>query len=157
MPQHIELIDRVQSVMIASLTSEGLPFSSYAPFVRDEEGRIYTLLSDIAPHAKYLQTTPKASLLFIEPEEEAVSIFARKRVQFECDVTLIGRDEGIETRLKERFKESIEMLLRMADFKIYCFQMYQGGAVFGFGKAYDLKREDWRILHPRKSDGHKRP
>ncbi len=64
-----ELLSDYQSVVLGTQGHNGYPFSSYAPFYYDGE-QIYIFISNIATHAKNIQTTSKASAFFIEDESK---------------------------------------------------------------------------------------
>ena len=74
-----ELLAGYQSVVLGTEGSNGYPFSSYAPFYYDGE-EVYIFISNLATHAKNIQSTPRASALFIEDENKSENIFARKRI-----------------------------------------------------------------------------
>ena len=156
----LDFIARFQSVTIGTLDEQGLPFSSYAPFVQYEH-RFYIFISDVARHARNLQRTPKASLLFIEDESQTEQIFARKRVSLQCSSRMISRDNAKFTEVMEIFKskfspEMVGMLMGMADFNLYELSTDYGEATFGFGEAYNIGGEYMEELVPRTGgSGHK--
>jgi len=140
--------------------AQGLPFSSYAPFVHHDH-RFYVFISDIATHAKNLKREKKASLFFIEDESLSSNIFARKRISLQCDATLIPREAGKFTEVMDRFsdkfgEEMVSMLMKMADFNLFEFSTLGGEATFGFGEAYRVGGENGEMLLPRQGgSGHK--
>ena len=148
-----EFIQTIQTAIIGTLDSKGQPFSSYAPYIYDNN-RFYVYISDIATHAKNLQANPKASLFFVEDESKTDNLFARKRVSLQCN------SQKIE-RANERFEEVLELfaekfdakmvatLQKMLDFNLYEFQTTYGEATFGFGKAYFVGGENMDTLIPR--------
>ena len=149
-----------QSAVIGTIDDEGLPFSSYAPFVHHNH-RFYIFISDIAKHAQNLKREEKASLFFIEDETQAANIFARKRISLQCESMLIPRDNSAFTPIMERLEEKfgdemIGMLKKMGDFNLYELTSLQGEATFGFGEAYSIGGEHGEMLLPRQgSSGHK--
>lgn len=157
----LAFIQPFQSVVIATIDSDGNPFSSYAPFVRYEH-RYYVFISDIARHARNLRATPKASLFFIEDEGTAANIFARRRVSLQCDSTAISRNAARFAEVLKRFKTKFDpamvgMLEGMRDFNLYELAPFSGEAVFGFGEAYDIGGDFMESLVERKGgSGHKR-
>ena len=154
-----ELISGYQSVILGTQSSNGYPFCSYAPFFYDDE-EIYIFISDIATHAQNIQTTYKASALFIEDESKSPNIFARKRISLQCDVTSIGRDEERFKRVMKQFQDKFDpslvtMLMGMKDFNLYALRPVYGEATFGFGEAYHIGGEKMNQLVPRNADkGH---
>jgi putative heme iron utilization protein len=157
----LAFIESFQSVVIATIDCDANPFSSYAPFVRDEH-RYYVFISDIARHSCNLRATPKASLFFIEDEGAAENIFARKRVMLQCECALIPRDAKRFAEVIGRFKTKFDpamvgMLEGMQDFNLYEFAPFSGEAVFGFGKAYDIGGEHMEeLIERRGGSGHKK-
>ncbi|MDA3947305.1 MAG: pyridoxamine 5'-phosphate oxidase family protein [Helicobacteraceae bacterium] len=149
-----------KSVVIGTIGKEGLPFSSYAPFVHYDH-RFYIFISDIATHAQNLKREDKASLFFIEDETQAANIFARKRISLQCDAALIPRDNAKFTPVMAYFSnkfgsDMIDMLLNMGDFNLYELTTASGEATFGFGEAYIVGGKDGEMLLPRQGgSGHK--
>lgn len=134
-------IDSRKSLLLATKTSEGLPYASYAPFAIGDDC-LYVLLSEIAIHALNLQMNPEASVLIIQDETEAEELFARLRVNYSVKATLIGYgtpdwEEGIKT-LSERHGKRIHMLSKLDDFKLFELTPQGGRYVKDFGKAYSI-------------------
>ncbi len=155
-----ELLEPFQSVVLGTLSNNGYPFSSYAPFYYDGE-KVYIFISDIATHAKNMQAKPKASAFFIEDESITSNIFRRKRISLQCDVIRIARDEEKFQTIMESFQEKFEgatlpMLMGMNDFNLYALTPIYGEATFGFGEAYNIGGEKMNQLVSRTGDmGHK--
>lgn len=155
-----ELLTGYQSVVLGTQSSNGYPFSSYAPFYYDGE-QVYIFISNIATHAKNLQTTPRASALFIEDESKCKNIFARKRISLQCDVTSVSRDDERFNTVMENFKDRfdtpmITMLMGMKDFNLYALKPIYGEATFGFGEAYQIGGEKMNVLVTRRAEsGHR--
>ncbi|MEN8727739.1 MAG: pyridoxamine 5'-phosphate oxidase family protein [Sulfurovum sp.] len=155
-----ELLAKYQSVVLGTQGSNGYPFSSYAPFYYDGE-QVYIFISNIATHAKNIQTTPQASALFIEDENKSKNIFARKRISLQCDVTFVSRDDETFNTVMENFQDKFDanmvtMLMGMKDFNLYALKPIYGEATFGFGEAYHIGGEKMNELVTRTGDsGHK--
>lgn len=155
-----ELLAGYQSVVLGTQGSNGYPFSSYAPFYYDGE-QVYIFISNIATHAANIQTTPRASALFIEDESKSENIFARKRISLQCDVTSVSRNDERFNTVMEQFKDKfdapmITMLMGMKDFNLYALKPMYGEATFGFGEAYQIGGEKMNELIARTSgSGHK--
>jgi len=137
-----KLLEGYQSVVLGTHGNNGYPFSSYAPFYYDGE-QVYIFISNIATHAKNIQTTPRASAFFIEDESKSENIFARKRISLQCDVTSVSKDENsfntIMTNFKNKFdSDMVTMLMGMKDFNLYALKPIYGEATFGFGEAYNI-------------------
>ena len=143
-----------KSLILSSLSPNNIPLASYAPFIEDEQGCFYLLLSDLAGHSINLQNHQNKqstlSILLIEDEQTAGNIFARKRLSYNCQVTSWSREhphwqEKIE-QLQERFGKTIEVLAALTDFKLYVLKPVEGQYVRGFGQAYTLKNSDEVIM-----------
>jgi len=155
-----DLLEPFQSTVLGTEGTNGYPFSSYAPFYYDGEV-VYVFISDIATHAKNMQTIPKASAFFIEDESMTDNIFKRKRISLQCDVVKIDRSEErflhIMENFQTRFKDgTLSMLMGMKDFNLYALTPIYGEATFGFGEAYNIGGEKMNQLVARLgSSGHK--
>jgi len=153
----LEFIKAFQSVVIGTIDKQGLPFSSYAPFVYMNH-RTYIFISDVANHAQNLQQTPKASLFFIEDESKTQQIFARKRISLQVTSNMISRDDNTFDQVMNEFKkkfsqEMVNMLMGMQDFNLYELSTHYGEATFGFGEAYNIGGEYMEELMPRQGNG----
>ena len=139
-----------KTLILSSQSEDNHPLASYAPFIEDEKGCFYLLLSDLAGHSINLQNHQNKqstlSILLIEDEQTARNLFARKRLSYTCQVTSWPREhphwqEKIE-QLQERFGKTIEVLASLADFNLYVLKPVEGQYVRGFGQAYVLKKSD---------------
>ncbi|MCC5638994.1 pyridoxamine 5'-phosphate oxidase family protein [Nostoc sp. CHAB 5844] len=139
-----------QSVIISTVSQEGIPNSSYAPFVIDEAKNIYIYISDLAAHTQNIYANPRLSVLFIEDEAKSNNIFARRRLTFDCTAKLIERDTDtwnkIVDQLQERFGEMIEVLKSLTDFRIFHLTPSVGRFVLGFGNAYKISGDNLNEL-----------
>ncbi|MCW8929840.1 MAG: hypothetical protein OQL19_06345 [Gammaproteobacteria bacterium] len=120
--------------------------ASYAPFIEDETGNFYLLLSGLASHSvnlKFHQNQESLlSILLIEDEQTSRNLFARKRLNYTCTVSIWPRDhsqwqEKID-QFKQRFGKTIDVLSSLGDFNLYCLIPMEGNYVRGFGQAYKL-------------------
>ena len=153
-------IDSRRSLMLSTLTPEGEPYASYAPFTF-VDGQIYVLLSEIAIHAVNLQINKVASVLIIEDEDSADELFARRRVSYSVKAELIDTEteawkHGIKC-LSARLGPRVDGLSQLSDFKLFTLSPQRGRYVKGFGRAFALESDSLSgqgITHLR--DGHKR-
>lgn len=127
---------------MASLTSEGEPHASTAPYVRMKND-FYIFISTVAQHGRNLLVNPNVSLLFVEDESQCVQPFARKRVTIEAFVSEINREDLHYLAVIERFRahfdpELVGSLTQMGDFHLFKLSPQSGSVVMGFGKAYRL-------------------
>lgn len=133
-------IQEFESAVISTVSPEGIPNGSYAPFVIDEAKNIYIYVSGLSTHTKNIEANPVVNVLFIEDEAKANQIFARRRLNFDCTARLIERESAtwqqIVDQFQERFGEIIEVLRSLGDFRIFQLTPKEGRFVIGFGSAY---------------------
>ncbi|CAA6802020.1 MAG: Heme iron utilization protein [uncultured Sulfurovum sp.] len=155
-----ELLSGYESAVLGTLSENGYPFSSYAPFYYDGEV-VYVFISNIATHAKNMQARPKASAFFVDDEVKTENIFARRRISLQCDVEMISKESERYTFVMDTFQAKFEggtlgMLMGMKDFNLYALTPMYGEATFGFGEAYNIGGEKMNELVTRTGDsGHK--
>ena len=148
-----QLLSQPRSLILATTNPDGSPFTSYAPFVVNEQRQFYIFTSQLAAHTANLQRTGQASVMLIEDEAAATQIFARQRVTFQCQASLIPRDnkEGQEvlTDYEARFGKMVGLLKSLPDFQLFKLQPQSGSLVMGFAQAYALSGERFEIITPR--------
>ncbi|AFY42953.1 HugZ family protein [Nostoc sp. PCC 7107] len=148
--QYTSFLQEFQSVIISTVNQDGIPNSSYAPFVVDETKNIYIYISDLAIHTQNIYANPRLSILFIEDEAKSNNIFARRRLSFDCTATLIERDTDtwnkIVDQFQECFGEMIEVLKGLADFRIFQLVPSSGRFILGFGNAYKISGDNLNEL-----------
>jgi len=147
-----------KSVNLATVSSEGLPHASYAPFVYNENKEIFFFLSGMTQHCKNLTDTHKLSVLFVEDESKTEQVFARKRLSYDAQSTLLERESpewlNIVALFSDKFGELIQQLRSMPDFRIFKCQLLKGRFVFGFGSAYNIEAENLNKLVAIRHTGH---
>ena len=145
-----QLINSLQSIIIGTVNEEGKPHTSYAPFIIDEHKNIYFLASELAIHTQHLLQNSFASVLFIEDEEKTKQIFGRCRLNFDCLVKEINRDnpkwQEITSKLENRFGEIVSMISSLQDFHLFQLSPQEGRFVMGFGEAYQVGGENLEVL-----------
>lgn len=133
------LISQSDSLLLASCSSNGDAAISYAPFFRDDAG-FYIFVSELARHTQNLLARPRASILFIEPENEAGNPFARRRLTLDCRVREISKTTTDYAQkldaMAAKFGEIIGVLRTLPDFHLLLLQPEHGQFVAGFGKAF---------------------
>ncbi len=135
-----------KTLQMASCSQEHLPLASYAPFVCDEQGDFFVLLSNLAHHSQNLKHHHTCqlplSILLIEDEQNAKNIFARKRLSYQCQVDICAKTDplwpAVIEKLKDKFDKTIEVLIGLSDFNLYRLKPIKGNYVRGFGQAYEL-------------------
>lgn len=140
--QCVELIAAQQTLLLSTVSVEGKPESSYAPYVRDQAGIYYIFVSELATHTRNMLQNSLASVLFIQAEKETQNPFARKRAVFACKVCEVKRDEalyGLQLELMEqRFGETVALLSRLPDFHLLSLEPVSGKYIAGFGQAFTI-------------------
>lgn len=144
--QYATFLDAFQSLVLSTVTPEGLPQASYAPFVRDAQGNFYIFVSGLAAHTQNLHSQPVASILFIEDEQDCHNFFARRRLTYHCTVRWLPREtsewEAIVSQFQAQFGEIIGLLRGLQDFQIAGLEPQSGRFVVGFGAAYAIEGKD---------------
>lgn len=139
--------------MLSTVTADGQPQASYAPFVMGGDRSFYIFTSGLSTHTQNLKTTAKAGILLIEDETQASQIFARQRLMYNCKAELIARHEPEWTtwadKFHTRFGSLIDMLRQLPDFQIFRLVPQSGRFVVGFGAAYEVAPENInRLISP---------
>lgn len=145
-----------QSVIISTVSKDGIPNASYAPFVMDDSKNIYIYVSGLSTHTQNLHAVPKVSVLFIEDEATTEQIFARRRLSFDCDANLVGADTmlwlQIVNQFEVRFGNIIQILRDLPDFRVFQLKPTAGRFVVGFGAAYEVDPNNLNnLIHIQKS------
>lgn len=148
-----QLLKQTESLILATTNPDGTPRASYAPFVVDERRQFHIFTSQLAAHTANLQHTGQASVMLIEGEAAATQIFARQRVTFQCQASLIPRDsaegEAALTRYEAKFGQMVGLLKSLPDFQLFKLQPQSGSLVIGFAQTYTLSGERFEIITPR--------
>lgn len=136
----MKFINGFKTVVISSIL-DGSAVSSYSPFIKEND-EFYICISSVAKHYHSIKQNPdKISLLFIQDEKDAKSLFARVRVSFEARAEFLNesvRDEYMAKFEKEFANESaLAFIKEMKDFYIVKLTPTKGRYVKGFGAAYD--------------------
>lgn len=155
-----DYLENFKSTVLSTIDQEGLPFTSYAPFIK-VDGKYYVYLSAMAKHTKNLEKNQNISLFFIEDENSCENIFGRKRVVLQCTSKKLPRDNQEFDELIQIFETThgttMKMLKTMTDFSVYEIAPFKGEAVFGFAQAYDISGKNFDELVERKGQtGHKK-
>lgn len=137
-PSVLEFISNFRTVNLASVSTDGRPLASYAPFVFDS-GAFYVYVSQLAEHTRNLLQNPQCHVMLLRDEAETTNPFARQRLSFNCSVEVVRDVEEYQRILKqyrERFGPVVEMLSSLPDFVLFRLKVEgEGNLVLGFGKA----------------------
>lgn len=144
------LLSSVQTLFIASLNNDGTPHASYAPYIRDENGDLYIFVSQLAQHTRNLLKSDTTSVLIAEDEQQSKQIFAKTRLQYQCEIHLIERHHtafsSIIDIMERQFGETVQVLKSLPDFHLFRLKPITGVFVIGFGQAYQLGGERLQTL-----------
>lgn len=134
------------SIIMSTISKEGIPDASYTPFVIDDDKNIYIYVSGLATHTQNIHNHPFVSVLFIEDEVKTKQIFARRRLNFNCTANLVEREsekwQQIVDKFEIRFGELISTLRSLPDFRIFQLTPQNGRFVIGFGAAYNISSDN---------------
>ncbi len=132
---------RFKTVQLATADAEGKPEASYAPFIREGKD-FYVYVSELSKHTANMLANPEVSLIFLEPEDEARQLFARRRLTYYAVAEDIPRDSENFTALIDAFQMQfgsiMDILKSLADFHLLKLVPHSGNYVAGFGKAFEL-------------------
>lgn len=143
---HIErLQSEVQSLMMATLSTDDTPHISYAPFVM-YEGSFYVFISGLAAHTKHLLERRQAQIMLIDDEAKSRNIFARMRLIYQVEAHVLARTheefELVGESMRERHGSTVDVLLHLNDFVMFKLTPQRGTLVTGFGQAYVIEPND---------------
>lgn len=132
----------VKTLILATGRNDDAPEASYAPCVFDDEGRVYVYVSALARHTVNLRKAATVSVMLIEDEASAESLYARKRITWSCQVDSIAREtaafsERMEA-FRDRFGSIMDTLADMQDFQLFRLTPGDGRLVLGFGAAFNV-------------------
>ena len=144
--QYLELIRAQQTLLLSTVSEQGDPECSYAPYVRDQTGVFYIFVSELATHTRNMLAKACASILFIQSENEVQNLFARERVVFECTVSEVKPEEDryqIQLQMmEEKFGETVALLRSLPDFHLLSLTPVSGKYIAGFGRAFSINVAD---------------
>lgn len=133
------LVASFKTVLMATSSPGAEPEISYSPYAI-VDGRLHVFLSDLALHTANLKANPQASLLFIESEEAAEKLHARKRVTFAATAELVDRKSEhfrrVMDEMQSLFGEIMPLLESLPDFHLFAMQTESAVLVKGFADAH---------------------
>lgn len=137
-----QLMQGHKTLLLSSVSQLTEPECSYAPFVRDKQGVFYVYVSELASHTQNMLTTAKASVMFIQAENQTTNLFARERAVFNCTVIEIeNADDCFEKmlqKLKQQCGDTVDLLRSLPDFHLLALKPVSGKYIAGFGKAFSI-------------------
>ncbi|MEM8611731.1 MAG: pyridoxamine 5'-phosphate oxidase family protein [Cyanobacteria bacterium P01_H01_bin.105] len=151
-----EFPEKFRSIILSTVSAEGIPQASYAPFLIDGDKTIYIYVSGLSAHTANLKHTSRASVLLIEDEAETKEIFARRRLTYECTASPLPRDTAqwhtLIDRFEQNFGQVIGLMKGLPDFQLFQLRPQAGQFVVGVGAAYRVSVNDLNNLEPRRQN-----
>ena len=145
------LIENHLSVELATVSGDGVPCVSYAPYVYRGYLTFEVFLSSLAEHTHNIANNNNVSLMVITSEEESPNLFARERIIVTCHAHFHDRKsaefENWLPRYRERFGAIVDTLVQLADFNLYSLDPVRAVYVKGFGQAYRISSDMSEIEH----------
>ncbi len=130
------LFTQNQSVNLATVDEKGEALVSYAPYIKIDN-KLYLIISRVAKHFQNITHQNKFNVSILQGESDAMSIFFRKRVNFEVIGKVVNEREQYLEQLVARFGTFVTKLMAM-DFELIECTIISGKVVYGPGKAYFL-------------------
>lgn len=147
---------RFKTLLMATVSDQGKPEASYAPYFPGERFTCYVYLSELAKHTQNLLATGRAGILFIEDEKleqnkPGSNPFARKRLSFDCLTESIPRDSQAWVEIMDGFSvtfgDFVEVIKPLTDFHLFRLKAQQGSYVKGFAQAFSIGGEGLSEIH----------
>jgi len=141
-----ELVQSQQTLLLSTVSDQGEPECSYAPFIRDSQGIFYIFVSELAIHTKNMLQNERASIMFIQNEKDAKNLFARERAVFDCTISEMEKhDENYNVlldKMMDELGETVSLLRSLPDFHLLKLTAIKGRYIAGFGQAYTINTAD---------------
>ena len=149
LPQEvIDFRGAFKSVILATVSSEGIPDASYTPYILDDNGNILIFVSELAQHTQNLINSSQVSLLWIADEEHSRNLFARQRLTLQCDARALQIEtvkwDAVLTRMQHVHGKTIEVLRSLPDFHLFTLEARRGNYVRGFARAFTASGDELR-------------
>lgn len=144
------LIEKMQSLQLSTVGTEGEPHCSYTPYLYRSSNRFYIFISQLAAHTRHLLANNKAAIMIIADEQSTSQIFARTRVHYVCQAIRILPENSecseILDDYERRHGKTAGLLRQLPDFILFQLKPESGQFVMGFGKAYRLTGDNLSVF-----------
>jgi heme iron utilization protein len=137
------LIRMARSAALATLEADGHPFASLTSLATDVDGDPLILISQLSTHTSNLMREPRASLLIATGGKGDPLAHPRLSVQVLARPVLRESEEG--ARIRRRFlarQPKAALYVDFPDFSFVKLVISRASLNGGFGKAYELTRDD---------------
>ncbi|UQB42188.1 pyridoxamine 5'-phosphate oxidase family protein [Thiomicrospira microaerophila] len=152
-----KFIQSFKTVILGTLSATVEAEASYAP-VLQKNGKFYIYVSELAKHTHNLLENKQLTLLFIQDEQDADNIFARKRATLKSEARHLARDaEGWSELMDaygEHLGETAKNLRNLQDFHLFELTPIKATFVRGFAQAYHLDGEQLNQVRHMNDRGH---
>lgn len=136
---------RMKTVQLATLGDNAEPHCGYTPFIFDGTDLI-VFISQLAVHTRDLLANRNVGVMLIDDEQDSNNLFARCRVRYQCEASVIERTnpdyEPILDRYHERQGKVVSLIRQLPDFVLFRLRPTSGVFVVGFGEAYRIEGEN---------------
>lgn len=145
-----ELIRTARSAALATIAADtGWPLATRVGLSTDIDGTPVILISRLAAHTPALLADPRCSLLVGYPGKG--DPLAHARISIACAAREIERDSDAHRRLDFRYlshQQKAALYSSLPDFRYFRLEVRSAALNAGFGKAFDLTREDLINANP---------
>lgn len=131
------------------LPDGGHPFASRTAVACDIDRTPVILVSRLSTHTDGLVNDPRVSLMLGEPGKG--DPLAHPRITLQCNAIRLERGDIKHARLRARFLRrhpKSALYIDFADFSFFRLEPWSASLNGGFGKAYNLLPEDFRVASP---------
>lgn len=144
------LIRTARSGALATIAPDsGWPIATRVGLSTDIDGTPVILISRLAAHTPALLADPRCSLLVGNPGKG--DPLAHARITIACEAREIARDSDEHKRLDFRYlshQQKAELYSSLPDFRYFRLEVQGAALNAGFGKAFDLTRDDLISTNP---------
>ena len=137
-----DFIGNFKSVIIGTVSEEGEPNASYAPFFK-YHGDSYLYINETEVYFENFKKNGKASLLFIQDEGQAMVPSMRQRVTYNVEIQFLEKNDYYNEILDEFQKNdfSIQMTRNVPVFHLVKAKLISGRYVKGPRQAFDITKD----------------
>ncbi len=131
---------------LATLEASGHPSVSLVSMALDAAGAPFILVSRLSSHTNHLLKDPRCALLLSMGGKG--DPLAHPRMTLSCDASAVPADAQARDDLRTRFlshNPKAELYVDFPDFLFFTLQIRHASLNGGFGKAYQLMREDLAV------------
>lgn len=143
------LLNTARTLTVCVTGADGTPDMGTSPFIRDDMGCFYIYTSQLSSHVRALLSGQPAHFMVIADEAVSQNIWARVRVKFDAQVTVIDRNSqdfhDIAAQMAEPFGPTMALIKEFTDFHMIKLTPQKGVIVTGFASAYEVAGPEFTI------------